>query len=76
MQAIKDARERGIGRYNFWGIVDEEDIKHRYYGVSVFKRGFGIEELRYLNAHDMILKKGTYAATKTIDTIRRRFRNV
>lgn len=76
MQAIKDARERGIGRYNFWGIVDEQDIKHRYYGVSVFKRGFGIEELRYLNAHDMILKKGTYAATKTIDTIRRRFRNV
>lgn len=76
MQAIRDARERGIGRYNFWGIVDEEDTKHRFYGVSVFKRGFGVEELHYLHAHDMIIKKAAYMTTKTVDTIRRRLRHV
>lgn len=76
MQAIKDARERGIKRYNFWGIVDEDDTKHRFYGVSVFKRGFGVDELRYLHAHDMVLKKAAYTATKAIDTVRRRLRHV
>lgn len=76
MQAMRDARERGITRYNFWGIVDEDDTKHRFYGVSVFKRGFGVSELRYLHAHDMVIKKTAYLATKTVETVRRRVRHV
>lgn len=76
MQAMRDARQRGITRYNFWGIVDEDDTKHRFYGVSVFKRGFGVSELRYLHAHDMIIKKSAYLATKTVETVRRRIRHV
>ena len=57
MEAMRDARKRGIKRYNFWGIVDENDTKHRFYGVSVFKRGFGVEELKYLEARDLELDK-------------------
>ena len=76
MQAMRDARERGIGRYNFWGIVDEEDTKHRFYGVSVFKRGFGVEELRYTPAHDMVIKKVPYLKTLAIETARRKLRKV
>lgn len=77
MEAMRDARERGIKRYNFWGIVDENDTKHRFYGVSVFKRGFGVTELKYLPAHDLILKKFPYY-TKTwlIETIRKKVRHV
>ena len=52
MQAMRDARDRGIERYNFWGIVDEDDTDHRFYGVSVFKRGFGVDELKYVPAQD------------------------
>lgn len=76
MQAMRDARERGIKRYNFWGIVDEDDTKHRFYGVSVFKRGFGVDELRYVPAHDLILNKFAYIKTWVIETIRRRVRKV
>ncbi len=76
MQAMRDARDRGIHRYNFWGIVDEDDTKHRFYGVSVFKRGFGVSELRYLPAHDMVIKKTAYLATKTVEMVRRRVRHV
>lgn len=76
MQAMRDARERGIGRYNFWGIVDENDTKHRFYGVSVFKRGFGVQELRYVPAHDMVIQNGAYVKTRIIETIRRKFRKV
>lgn len=76
MQAIRDARERGIKRYNFWGIVDENDTKHRFYGVSVFKRGFGVEELRYLPAHDLVINPLAYLVTYVIETIRRKIRHL
>jgi len=76
MQAMRDARERGITRYNFWGIVDEEDMKHRFYGVSVFKRGFGVDELRYVPAHDIVIKPAAYLKTKAIETARRKLRRV
>lgn len=76
MQAMRDARERGITRYNFWGIVDEHDTNHRFYGVSVFKRGFGVDELRYIPAHDLILKPGAYAVTWLVETFRRKWRKV
>lgn len=76
MQAMRDARERGIERYNFWGIVDEDDTDHRFYGVSVFKRGFGVDELRYVPAHDLVISPVKYAVTKLIETVRRKRRKV
>jgi len=76
MQAMRDARERGITRYNFWGIVDEDDTNHRFYGVSVFKRGFGVDELRYMPAHDIVIKKTAYLKTLAIETARRKLRKV
>ena len=76
MQAMRDARERGIKRYSFWGIVDEDDTKHRFYGVSVFKRGFGVDELKYVPTHDLILKPLPYLLDWTVETIRRKTRKV
>ena len=76
MQAMRDARERGIGRYNFWGIVEEDDVKHRFYGVSVFKRGFGVDELKYVPAQDLVLKPGLYRLTKLVESLRRKVRKV
>ena len=77
MEAMRDARKRGIKRYNFWGIVDEKDTKHRFYGVSVFKRGFGVEELKYLEARDLVLDKiSYYTKTLPIETLRRKVRHV
>lgn len=76
MQAMRDARQRGIKRYNFWGIVDEDDTKHRFYGVSVFKRGFGVDELRYLPAQDMVIKPLAYSVDWLVETVRRQIRKV
>ena len=76
MEAMRDARERGIKRYNFWGIVGENETKHRFYGVSVFKRGFGVEELKYLPAQDLVLKPVSYLKTWIIETLRRKIRHV
>lgn len=76
MQAMRDARERGIGRYSFWGIVEEDDTKHRFYGVSVFKRGFGVDELKYVPAHDLVLKPVSYLKNWAVETVRRKARKV
>jgi lipid II:glycine glycyltransferase (peptidoglycan interpeptide bridge formation enzyme) len=76
MQAMRDAREQGMIRYNLWGITAEDDTNHRFYGVSQFKRSFGIEELKYLHAHDLILKPALYRLTQLIESTRRRTRHV
>lgn len=74
---MEDARKRGIKRYNLWGIVGENETKHRFYGVSEFKRGFGPQELKYLPAQDLILNKFQYyLKTWPIETIRRKVRHV
>ena len=76
VQAMKDARAKGIKRYSFWGIVAEDDTKHRFYGVSQFKRGFGVDELKYLPAHDLVIHKFAYLKTWVIETLRRKIRHV
>ena len=76
MQAMRDARERGIKRYNFWGITAENDTKHRFYGVSQFKRSFGVQELIYLHAHDLVIKPAQYKLTYLLEKTRAKIRHV
>lgn len=76
MQAMRDARERGIKRYNFWGITGLNETKHRFYGVSQFKRSFGVDELKYLHAHDMIISPAKYRLNFAVEKIRAKIRHV
>ncbi len=76
MEAMREARNRGIKRYNLWGIVGLDETKHRFYGVSEFKRSFGCSELKYTPAHDFILNKPKYLLNKTIEDIRKHLRHV
>lgn len=75
VEAMRDARKRGIKRYNLWGIVGEDEKNHRFYGVSFFKRGFGGDELKYLPAHDLIISPMKYQKTKLIETVRKKIRH-
>lgn len=75
-QAIKDAQKRGIPRYNFWGIVGKNQTKHRFYGVSVFKRGFGGQEVKYLPAHDLVINPLIYLPTYLFEAARKKFRHL
>ncbi len=74
--AMEDARKHGIKRYNFWGITGVDETKHRFYGVSQFKRGFGVVELQYLHAHDMVLKPLAYKLNWLVETLRSKVRHV
>lgn len=76
IEAMKEARKRGCERYNLWGIVDKNETKHRFYGVSEFKRSFGCDELKYTPAHDIILKPLKYKINWIVETARKRKRKV
>lgn len=75
-ETIKEAKKRGISRYNFWGVAPEGEIDHRFYGVSVFKRGFGGEDVQYLHAQDLVVKPLAYKINWAIETFRKRKRRV
>ena len=74
--AILDAKKRGIPRYNFWGITEKNNKKHRYYGVSLFKRGFGGNVVTYIHAHDLIINNLRYLPSFVLETIRRKARSL
>lgn len=76
LEAMREARKRGIKRYNLWGIVGTEETTHRFYGVSEFKRSFGCEELKYTPAHDFVISPVKYQLTKLIETARKKHRHV
>lgn len=75
-EAIKEAKKRGIARYNFWGVAPEGEKSHRFYGVSVFKRGFGGEDVAYLHARDLVIDWPRYAVNWGIETTRKWMRKV
>lgn len=76
LEAMREARKRGMTRYNLWGIVGLEEKSHRFYGVSEFKRSFGCEELKYTPAHDMILDNRRYQLDRLVETVRKKIRKV
>lgn len=76
LAAMDEAKKRGIGRYNLWGIVGKDETSHRFYGVSEFKRSFGCEELKYTPAHDLILNPTKYFITKIVETFRKKVRHL
>jgi len=72
---IKEAKKRGMKRYNLWGIAPEGDKKHRFSGVTLFKTGFGGKEVDYLHSHDLPLKF-LYWGTYIFEILRKKSRNL
>lgn len=51
-EAIRLAKARGCLWYNFWGVAPEGHSSHPWAGHSLFKRGFGGQEIVQIHAHD------------------------
>lgn len=74
-RSIQEAKKRGCQRYNFWGVVPEGITDHRFSGVSLFKRGFGGEEVNYVPAHDIIVTQ-KYWLSYIFEIFRRKYRRL
>lgn len=75
-KAIKEAKKRGMSRYNFWGIAPEDQKSHRFYGITIFKKGFGGQDVEYLHAQDLVISKGKYLLNLAVEKARKKIRNV
>jgi lipid II:glycine glycyltransferase (peptidoglycan interpeptide bridge formation enzyme) len=72
---INDAKNKGMKYYNFWGIAPDDNPKHRFAGVTLFKKGFGGERMDWLHAHD-IPTSYLYWATRAFEYWRKRNRHL
>lgn len=55
-ESIKDSKEKGMIKYNFFGIARDDNPKHPWAGLTFFKKGFGGEEQRWMHAHDLPIR--------------------
>lgn len=74
-EAIQEARRRGCCFYNFWGISPSNNLHHRFAGVTLFKKGFGGQEISYLHAQDYPVQL-SYAFTFLFETFRKIYRRL
>ncbi|MDD4624974.1 MAG: peptidoglycan bridge formation glycyltransferase FemA/FemB family protein [Candidatus Pacebacteria bacterium] len=88
-EAIKEAKRRGCGSYNFWGIAPFKKItgrngsiktairdkNHPWYGLSLFKIGFGGETKEYVKTKDLPLSV-FYWPTFIFEVLRKKKRNL
>lgn len=75
-EAIREAKRRGMKRYNLWGVSPEEQKNHRFYGISIFKRGFGGNDIEYLHAQDLVINKLGYKFNYLVEIARKKIRHV
>lgn len=75
-EAINEARRRRMKRYNLWGVAPEGQTDHRFWGVSVFKRGFGGEDVEYLHARDLVINPLSYKINQAIELARKKLRRL
>ncbi len=61
-QTIKQAIQRGMKEYDFWGVAPAEDPNHKWAGVTRFKKGFGGRVVTFPPALNSILQPGWYEA--------------
>lgn len=69
-EAIREAKQRGLPMYNFWGIAPPAKLSHPWQGLSLFKKGFGGRAVEYIHAQDLPISP-LYHITRTIETINR-----
>jgi len=55
-QGINFAKDIGCISYDFWGVSPEDNRKHPWAKISLFKRGFGGDDVIHLHAQDLVLK--------------------
>ncbi len=73
---IHEARKRGCRTYNLWGDVADDQLgSHRFAGPSLFKRGFGGNQVAYLHAHDLPLS-WKYWVNWGIENLRKKLRSL
>ena len=65
---LKQAKDAGIERFDFFGLAPADQPNHRWAGFSQFKRSFGGQELQFSGTWEKPVRKLRY---KTMNMIRK-----
>ncbi|MDP4038866.1 MAG: peptidoglycan bridge formation glycyltransferase FemA/FemB family protein [bacterium] len=71
-QAIIDAKEAGMKKFDLWGIVPSDKPNHPWAGISKFKKAFGGQQIEYLGTWDIPINQLKYKAYNLYSKIRAR----
>lgn len=72
---MRHARERGVRLHDLWGIAPPgADERHRWYGVGLFKKGFGGYEVVWAGTWDVVVDRRLYALREIVGGGRRLIR--
>lgn len=70
-EAILDAKKEGYRYYDFWGIAPHDDPRHKWAGVTRFKKGLGGEPLNFPGTWDLVINKKLYFLYKVFRALNR-----
>jgi lipid II:glycine glycyltransferase (peptidoglycan interpeptide bridge formation enzyme) len=68
---MQDLKADGVASYDMWGRAPSDDPKHAWAGLSLFKKGFGGQEVEYVGDFDLPLSP-TYPVFTTANKVRQR----
>ncbi|GDX63068.1 peptidoglycan bridge formation protein FemAB [Candidatus Saccharibacteria bacterium] len=71
-QAILDAKKLGMNQFDLWGVSPNDDSKHKWAGITSFKKGFGGQTINYLGTFDIPIKKSKYKLYSLAQSLRGR----
>jgi len=74
-EAIKKAKERGCQKFNFWGIAPEDRKNHPWWGLTLFKKGFGGFKKEYVKTQDYVISS-KYWLNFIVEIIRKKKRRL
>lgn len=69
-RAIQEAKKKGMKLYNFWGIAPDDNPKHPWRGITLFKKGFGGRQMEYIHAQDISVSP-LYHLTRIVEVTRK-----
>lgn len=72
-EAIKYSKEKDCLLYDFYGIAPNDNKKHKWHGITRFKKQFGGKEIELLGSYDLVLKKFWYNSFRIIEKLRKLF---
>ena len=76
-EAIKDAKEKNLKTFDFWGIAPENATKdHPWAGFTKFKKSFGGKEVDYAGTYDLVRKPVKYQFYKLLRKLNRLIRKL
>lgn len=73
-QMILDAKDKGLSRFDLYGIAPDDFPSHPWAGFSKFKRSFGGTPLTYLGAWDLPIKPVRYWIYRLYQSLRARLK--